>query len=49
MNLIKILVWLQFFACLGLLCNHFLRGLHYEPLMILCLVSAGVVMAVKEA
>jgi len=49
MNLIKTLVWLQFIACLSLMLNHFLRGLVWEPLMILCLVSAGLVMVVKEA
>ena len=38
-KVIKIAVWVQFFGLFALMMNHFMRGLHWEPLMFLCLFS----------
>lgn len=43
MKIIKIAVWVQFLCIFGLTINHFLRGLHFQPLMLLCLVSMAIV------
>ena len=40
---IKIAVWVQFFLVFALMFNHFMRGLHWQPLMILFIVSMAFV------
>ena len=39
MKLHKILVWLQFICICGLIINHFMRGLNYQPLLFLLIPS----------
>ena len=40
---IKVAVWAQFILIFALTFNHFMRGLHWQPLMILLIVSMAFV------